>query len=81
MERVEAGMKIQMLVSAVNQDVLTLAERMNLRTDAVIINQCGGYGYVEYEHCFHTICCYSFKERGVGLSRNSALVYNHRIRP
>ena len=42
-ERVEAGMKIQMLVSAVNQDVRTLAERMNIRTDAVIINQCGQY--------------------------------------
>ena len=73
-ERVEAGMKIQMLVSAVNQDVRTLAERMNIRTDAVIINQCGQYGYEEYEHNSCSIHCYSFKERGVGLSRNSALM-------
>ena len=67
-------MKIQMLVSAVNQDVRTLAERMNIRTDAVIINQCGAFGYEEYERGNHTIRCYSFRERGVGLSRNNALM-------
>ncbi len=74
MGRMEAGMKIQMLVSAVNQDVRTLAERMNIRTDAVVINQCGENSYEEYNHCSHAVCCYSFKERGVGLSRNSALM-------
>lgn len=67
-------MKIQMLVSAVDQDVRTLAERMNIGTDAVIINQCGEFGYEEYEHKSHTIRCYSLRERGVGLSRNSALM-------
>lgn len=67
-------MKIQMLVSAVDQDVRTLAERMNIRTDAVIVNQCGAFGYEEYEHHSHRIQCYSFRERGVGLSRNSALM-------
>lgn len=67
-------MKIQMLVSAVNQDVMTLAERMNLRTDAIVINQCGEFAYTEYEHAAHQIKCYSLKERGVGLSRNNALM-------
>lgn len=41
-------MKIEMLVSAVNQDVRALAKRMNIRTGAVIINQCGEFGYEEY---------------------------------
>ncbi len=67
-------MKIQMLVSAVDQDVRTLAKRMNIRTDAVIINQCDGFAYEEYEHHSHMIRCYSLRERGVGLSRNSALM-------
>lgn len=67
-------MKIEMLVSAVNQDVRTLAERMNIGTDAVIINQCDGFDYEEYEYHSHKIRCYSLKERGVGLSRNSALM-------
>lgn len=66
--------KTEMLVSAVNQDVLTLAERMNIGTDAVIINQCSEFGYREYELDCGTIRCYSLRERGVGLSRNNALM-------
>ena len=67
-------MGIQMLVSAVKQDVKTLAERMNIETDAIIINQCDSFGYEEYEHKECRIRCYSLKERGVGLSRNNALM-------
>lgn len=67
-------MGIQMLVSAVGQDVRTLAQRMNIETDAIVINQCDSFGYEEYEHKAHRIRCYSLKERGVGLSRNSALM-------
>ena len=67
-------MTIQTLVSCVNQDVTAIAEKMNLQTDAIIINQCGGNGYTEYEHDGHRICCYSFAEKGVGLSRNNALL-------
>lgn len=67
-------MSIQMLISAVNQDVRTLAERMNIETDAIVINQCDGFGYEEYEHKEHRVCCYTLKERGVGLSRNNALM-------
>lgn len=67
-------MGIQMLVSAVNQDVQTLAQRMNIETDAIVINQCDRFGYAEYEHKGHTVRCFSLKERGVGLSRNNALM-------
>lgn len=67
-------MGIQMLVSAVKQDVKTLAERMNIETDAIVINQCDSFGYEEYEHKECRIRCYSLKERGVGLSRNNALM-------
>lgn len=67
-------MKLQVLVSAVDQEVNTLAERMNLQTDALIVNQCGEFGYTEYEHRGSRIRCYSLAERGVGLSRNTALM-------
>lgn len=67
-------MQIQTLVSCVNQDVRQLAEKMNLETDAIIINQCDENSYFEYQYEDHLIQCYSFKERGVGLSRNSALL-------
>ena len=67
-------MTIQTLVSCVNQDMETIAEKMNLQTDAIVINQCGNNSYLEYEHKGHKICCYSFAEKGVGLSRNNALL-------
>ena len=41
-------MKLEFLVSAVGEDVATLAERMNLQADAVIVNQCDENGYLEY---------------------------------
>ncbi len=69
-----AGQNIQFLVSAVKEDVATLAERMNLQADAIIVNQCETNAYQEYEYHQNTIRCYSFAERGVGLSRNNCLM-------
>lgn len=66
-------MKLQLLVSAVNEEVTTLAERMNIRTDAWIVNQCGRFDYQEYEYREHTIRCMSMAERGVGLDRKSVV--------
>lgn len=67
-------MRLQVLVAAVDQDVQKLAETMNLETDAVIANQCGQYGYEEYPYRGKTIRAFSFRERGVGLNRNNALL-------
>ena len=67
-------MTIQTLVSCVKQNMEEVASKMNLQTDAIVINQCEKNGYLEYEHKGHTICCYDFKEKGVGLSRNNALL-------
>ncbi len=63
-----------MLVAAVNEQVNTLADKMNLETEAVIINQCDHFGYQEYLHKGSLIRCFSMAERGVGLSRNTALM-------
>ena len=67
-------MRLQILVSAVNEDVETLAERMKLQADALIVNQCDRHEYREYVYEGHQIRCYSFAERGVGLSRNNCLM-------
>ncbi|MCM1264391.1 MAG: glycosyltransferase [Butyrivibrio sp.] len=67
--------RTQVLVSAVDKDAGKLYEKMNIDADAVIVNQCGMYGYEEFEkeHC--RVQCFSMKERGVGLSRNTALMH------
>ncbi len=67
-------MNLQVLVSAVGQDVSSLAERMHLESDAIIINQTDRFRYTEYTHSGRRIQCYEFQERGVGLSRNNALL-------
>lgn len=67
-------MKLQILVSAVKEDARALAEKMNLGTDAIIINQCGENGYEEFMRGSSLIRCYHFAEKGVGLSRNNALL-------
>lgn len=63
-----------MLVSAVNQDVLTLADKMNIESDAIIVNQGEEFAYNEYTKGECRIQCYSLREKGVGLSRNTALM-------
>ncbi len=67
-------MKLEVLVAAVDQDVEKLAEKMNLETAAVIVNQCGQFGYEEYLHRGSLIRAFSFQEKGVGLNRNNGLL-------
>ena len=65
---------LELLVSAVNETPAALAEKMNIRTEAVIINQCGHFAYEEFSCRGHLVRAWSLRERGVGLSRNSALM-------
>ena len=67
-------MKMQILVSAVNQDGRELAERMRLPAESILIVQGKENRYDEWERCGNQIRCYYFAERGVGLSRNNALL-------
>ena len=68
-------MKIQLLVSAVDKDAAALIRQMNIQTDAVMVNQCDRYGYEEIEDHGHKVQVFSMPERGVGLSRNTALLH------
>lgn len=67
-------MNLEILVSTMHQKDNILIERMNIQSDAIIINQCNENGFEEVEYRGNIIRVYSFAERGVGLSRNSALM-------
>ena len=66
-------MTLQVLVAAVKQNAKDLAATINLRTDAIIINQDDYFSYEEFDNRAATVRAYTFAERGVGLSRNNAL--------
>lgn len=67
-------MKLEVLVSTMNQDDMSLVEKMNIQTDAIIINQTNKKDYRENIINGKKNRMYSFDERGVGLSRNNALM-------
>lgn len=67
-------LKVQVLASVMNQSLERIAEKMHLDSDAVIINQCDCYAAEEMRYRDHSIRMYSFPERGIGRSRNEAIL-------
>lgn len=67
-------MNIEVLVSTMHQQNADLIKKMNIQTDAIIVNQADEFGYKEIKENDSCIRFYTFNERGVGLSRNSALM-------
>lgn len=67
-------MKLQVLVSTMHQQDYSLLEQMNIRTDAIVINQCDHYKVEKIQFKENNVVWMSFKEKGVGLSRNNALM-------
>lgn len=67
-------MRVQVLASVMDETMENIVERMRLDSDAVIINQCGSLGMQRMEHKGHKISFYSFPDRGVGRSRNEAVM-------
>ncbi len=65
---------VQVLVAAMHQTDHSLPEKMNLRSDAIIGNQCDRNEIERFEYNGHRITYLSFAERGVGLNRNNALM-------
>ena len=57
-----------------NQNDDSLIEKMNIRSDAIIINQSNSFSYHETSINSSTIKWYEFSERGIGLSRNTGLM-------
>lgn len=67
-------MKVEILASVVEKDPRKLAEEMQIETDAVIVNQCDHYDVEVFAHKGRTVRVFHMAERGVGLSRNTALM-------
>lgn len=69
-------MNIQVLIATMHQPKgdYSLLEKMNIRSDAIVCNQCDRNEIEEFEWNGHRIKWLSFAERGVGLNRNNALM-------
>ncbi len=66
--------QLEVLVAALQENDITLAERMNLSTEAIICNQCQEVSYREFRRRNRRIRTLAFNERGVGRNRNNALM-------
>ena len=67
-------MKIEVLASVMDKKDYEILKKMNINSDAIIINQCDKFKYDEFIFNGNNIRFISLKERGVGLSRNNALM-------
>lgn len=67
-------MKVEVLASTMHQSDFSIADKMNIKGNAIIINQCDNHGYMERKENDKLIKMYSFNERGVGKSRNNGLM-------
>lgn len=67
-------MNLQVLLSTMNQADSSFLNRMKINSDAIIINQGDFNDFSEINYKGHRVRLFSFKERGVGLSRNNALM-------
>lgn len=68
-------MRLEVLVSTMHQSDKSLIEKMNLKTDAIIINQCNKNEYEEFTIKDKKIKFLSNVQRGLSKSRNQALLY------
>ena len=67
-------MAVQLLISCVDKNIPELIEKMHLAGPAVIVNQCGHDGEAHLVVEGYPVDVYERKERGVGRSRNLALL-------
>lgn len=69
-------MKVEVLASVMNASPAEIVQHMNLQSDAVIINQCDRLAQEEMQisQGRGTVRFYSFPERGIGRSRNEAIL-------
>lgn len=66
-------MSLEVLVSTMNQSDHSLIHKMNLQSDAVVINQCNVNSQIEFLHSQHRIRWINKSERGLSKSRNLAI--------
>lgn len=67
-------MNMQILVATMNQSDYTLLNKMNIISDAIVVNQCDENRFVEFDYNGNSIKWMNLKEIGVGLNRNNSLM-------
>ncbi|ONI37915.1 hypothetical protein AN639_06760 [Candidatus Epulonipiscium fishelsonii] len=66
-------MTFQVLVATMKQDNFSLIKKMNLNSDAIIVNQQDKFKLDKIKYKNHKIAFYTLPEKGLSLSRNTAL--------
>lgn len=66
-------MKVEVLVSTMHQKDKDFLKKMNISTDAIVINQTDSEGYQKFSFAEKTVKIISTTERGIAKSRNKAL--------
>lgn len=67
-------MTLQVLIATMHQTDHSLLDKMNIQSDAIVINQCDCDEIEKFTYKGHEIIWMSLNERGIGLSRNTALM-------
>ena len=67
-------MTLQVLVATMHQTDHSLLKKMNIQSDAIVVNQCNRNEVERFMYNGHQILWMSLNERGIGLSRNTALM-------
>lgn len=67
---------VQVLISTMNQQDHSLLSKMNINSDAVVVNQCHQDSLEEFDYNGYKIKWINMSARGVGLSRNTALCFS-----
>lgn len=67
-------MTLQVLIATMHQTDHSLLKKMNIQSDAIVINQCDRDEIERFTYNSHNILWISLNERGIGLSRNTALM-------
>jgi len=68
-------LSLQVLVSTIDQKDYSLLDKMNIQSDAIVVNQCGENSVSVFDYKGHTVKWISMDSRGVGLSRNTCLMH------
>lgn len=67
-------MTVQTLIPTMNQTDFSVLDRMNIRTDAIVVNQCEDFSKTVFDRNGKKVEFYSLSERGIGQSRNFSLM-------
>lgn len=71
----EMKSRLQVLCVAMNQNDLTLVEKLNVSSDLIIANQSDSNNFIEKTYPWGNVKMVSTNTRGVGKNRNTAFLY------